>query len=285
MILAKHKDGSELYYKDANGNPVKIHQFNADKIHEIKEDIVLNPVLESFFMSDNLLSHEYTEVMIGGEYCHPGGSESARLIAQIKRSVIFGATQHSFVQGLKNGVASEIKMAVMPDMPADTRNFVGDEDLKFKSMDGSAECTMLQAMLESNSLLDARSKGLGYDKKNIGHDIDSEYGRPTLLKFAVYAMTNARRRASFKSKASQDRLLKRMYSDGTIKVDVDSLNRYLTEHPVYFETTEDGIHYYEVIGFVQNTDGTISRQIIECDNKGNQIGTVEKEPGVRMDTL
>lgn len=285
MILAKHKDGSELYYKDASGNPVKIHQFNAEKIHEIKEDIVLNPVLESFFMSDNLLSHEYTEVMIGGEYCHPGGSESARLIAQIKRSVIFGATQHSFVQGLKNGVASEIKMAVMPDMPADTRNFVGDEDLKFKSMDGSAECTMLQAMLESNSLLDARSKGLGYDKKNIGHDIDSEYGRPTLLKFAVYAMTNARRRASFKSKASQDRLLKRMYSDGTIKVDVDSLNRYLTEHPVYFETTEDGIHYYEVVGFVQNADGTISRQIIECDNKGNQIGTVEAEPGVRMDTL
>ena len=285
MILAKHKDGSELYYKDASNNPVKIHQFNADKIHKIEEDIVLNPVLESFFMSDNLLSHEYTEVMIGGEYCHPGGSESARLIAQIKRSVIFGATQHSFVQGLKNGVASEIKMAVMPDMPADTRNFVGDEDLKFKSMDGSAECTMLQAMLENNSLLDARSKGLGYDKKNIGHDIDSEYGRPTLLKFAVYAMTNARRRASFKSKASQDRLLKRMYSDGTIKVDVDSLNRYLTEYPVYFETTEDGIHYYEVVGFVQNADGTISRQIIECDNKGNQIGTVEKEPGVRMNTL
>lgn len=285
MILAKHKNGSELYYKDASGNPVKIHQFNADKIHEIEEDIVLNPVLESFFMSDNLLSHEYTEVMIGGEYCHPGGSESARLIAQIKRSVIFGATQHSFVQGLKNGVASEIKMAVMPDMPADTRNFVGDEDLKFKSMDGSAECTMLQAMLENNSLLDARSKGLGYDKKNIGHDIDSEYGRPTLLKFAVYAMTNARRRASFKSKASQDRLLKRMYSDGTIKVDVDSLNRYLTEHPVYFETTEDGIRYYEVVGFVQNADGTISRQIIECDNRGNQLGTVETEPGIQMNTL
>lgn len=276
------ESGNMILAKDDLGT--KYHQFNAEEIFKA-ERITLNPVLESFFMADNLLSHEYNEIMIGGEYCHPGKDEASRLIAQIKRSVIFGATQHSFVQGLANGVAEQIKMAVMPDMPADTRNVVGDEDLSFKSMDGSAECTMLQARLESNSLLDARSKGLGYDKKNIGHDIDSEYGRPTLLKFAVYAMTNARRRASFKSKASQDRLLKRMYSAGEITIDVDTLNRYLTEHPVYFETTEDGIHYYEVVEFVQNSDGTISRQIMECDSRGNNFGTVRTEPGIRMNTL
>jgi hypothetical protein len=46
-------------------------------------------------------------------------------------------------------------------------------------MDGAGLSTPLQARLESNSLLDAR---VGYDKKSIGHDIDSEYGRPSLLK-------------------------------------------------------------------------------------------------------
>jgi hypothetical protein len=145
---------------------------------EINGRTVLHPVLEGYFMSNDLLSNEYNEVMIGGVYCHSKNTESSRLIAQIKRSVIFGATMHSFAQGLENGVAEEVKIACMPDVQAYVQNLVGTEQTN-DSMDGSGLCTMLQARLESNSLLDAR---VGYDKKSIGHDIDSKYGRPSLLK-------------------------------------------------------------------------------------------------------
>jgi hypothetical protein len=66
-------------------------------------------------MSNALLSNEYNEVMIGGVYAHSKDTESGRLIAQIKRSVIFGATIHPFAQGLANGVAENIKVAVIND--------------------------------------------------------------------------------------------------------------------------------------------------------------------------
>ena len=42
-------------------------------------------------------------------------SEANRLIAQYKRMVIFGATYHPFAQNLENGVASNIKIAVIND--------------------------------------------------------------------------------------------------------------------------------------------------------------------------
>jgi hypothetical protein len=44
-------------------------------------------------------------------------SEANRLIAQIKRSVAFGATYHPFAQNQLDGVASEIDIAIMNDMP------------------------------------------------------------------------------------------------------------------------------------------------------------------------
>ena len=199
-----------------NGKPIEINRHNAESILK-GPDIVLHPALEAYYMSDVMLSNEYNDVMIGGEYCHPGNSESSRLIAQIKRSVIFGATQHSFVQNLPNGVSEDIKVAVMPDMPGSVRNIIGEEDNKFKSMDGAGLCTALQARLESNSLLDARA---GYDKKTIGHDIDARYGRPTLLKWAVYAMTNARRRVSYRSEASQEFLTKQCYSAEPVTITI-----------------------------------------------------------------
>ena len=59
--------------------------------------------------------NEYNELMIGGVYSHGKGDEAKRLIAQIKRSVIFGATIHPFAQGLANGVAENIKVAVIND--------------------------------------------------------------------------------------------------------------------------------------------------------------------------
>jgi hypothetical protein len=158
-------------------------------------------------MSDILLSNEYNSLMIGEIYAHPNKvkydpklsledyyefSEANRLIAQNKRAVILGATHHPFLQGLDNGVAENIRIAVVKDIVGDVQNIIGDSTT-VDSMDGSGFSHPIQARLENNSLLDAR---VGYDKKTIMHDMDVKYGRPTLLKWAVYALTNARRRMS-----------------------------------------------------------------------------------------
>ena len=237
---------------------------------------VLNPVLEAYFMTNALLSNEYNEVMIGGVYAHSKDTESGRLIAQIKRSVIFGATMHSYAQGLENGVADEVKIACMPDLQAYVQNIVGTQQTN-DSMDGSGLCTMLQARLESNSLLDAR---VGYDKKSIGHDIDSKYGRPSLLKWAVYAMTNARRRIAFKSAVSQEVLCKKAYSAEKIDpITPEEMNEILAKiGPVYYKDTENTGRYYKIVGFRINPDtGMFERGKQEVDIHGNVIGNPKRE--------
>lgn len=242
---------------------------------EINGRTVLHPVLEGYFMSNDLLSNEYNEVMIGGVYCHSKNTESSRLIAQIKRSVIFGATMHSFAQGLENGVAEEVKIACMPDVQAYVQNLVGTEQTN-DSMDGSGLCTMLQARLESNSLLDAR---VGYDKKSIGHDIDSKYGRPSLLKWAVYAMTNARRRIAYGSNISQETLCRKAYSAGTIDLTTEELNSILKQiGPVYFKDTEKTGKYFKIISIkVDPETGVIKRALQEVTANGTEINGITSD--------
>ena len=63
--------------------------------------------------------------------------------------------------------------------------------------------------MENNSLSDA---AVGDNKKTIIHSIDPKTGTPTLLKWAVYALTNFVRRNGQGSKSSPENLVKRMYS-------------------------------------------------------------------------
>ena len=74
-------------------------------------------------------------------------SEANRLIAQIKRSVAFGATYHPFAQNKNNGVTSEIDIAVMEDMPAFVQTPNGVEN-EVDSMDGSGISDALEARFE-----------------------------------------------------------------------------------------------------------------------------------------
>lgn len=258
-----------------DGGEIKLFEENGDKV-------TLHPVLEAYFMTNDLLSNEYNEIMIGGVYAHSKDTESGRLIAQIKRSVIYGATMHSFAQGMKNGVAEEVKIACMPDIKAIVTNILGTTKDDQDSMDGAGLSTPLQARLESNSLLDAR---VGYDKKSIGHDIDSEYGRPSLLKWAVYALTNARRRIAFRSTVSQETLLRKMYSAETIGLTLSDVNKLLKQlGDVYYKDTDNTGKYYKIISFdEQNGEWIRSKQ--EVDIHGNIIGEVDNDYITNTDTL
>lgn len=269
-------------YKNEDGKliPIDINVNNADILLDKNIIVKLHPIIEAYFMSDILLSNEYNSLMIGEIYAHPNKvkydpklsledyyefSEANRLIAQNKRAVILGATHHPFLQGLDNGVAENIRIAVVKDIAGDVQNIIGDSTT-VDSMDGSGFSHPIQARLENNSLLDAR---VGYDKKTIMHDMDVKYGRPTLLKWAVYALTNARRRMSWAAEAPAENVYKKM-SDGRLRnvQYTKEYEEYINKFGhIYFKDSNTG-KLYKIIS-VDN----FGRNIIEVDEYGRDVPT------------
>ena len=92
--------------------------------------------------------------------------------------VIYGATYHSYAQGLKYGVPERVKMAVMPDIGSNVQNIAGMSSV-VDSMDGSGYTSPFLSRWQNVSLIDA---AVGANKKTIYHDIDARYGLPKLLK-------------------------------------------------------------------------------------------------------
>lgn len=205
----------------------------------------LNNICKAYFLMDAFLSNEYNSFMVGDIFFHPNkdtdstetiittlkneGIENptqeqiiqrkaeqcyaSRWIAQIKRMVIYGATYHNYAQGLKYGVPEEIEIAIIDDVKASVFNAIGDSD-KIDSMDGAGFTSPYLSRMQNKSLLDA---AVHDTKKTIYHDIDGKYGRPTLLKWAEYAITNELRRRSKRGGISLDNLFKKMH-DKEIKI-------------------------------------------------------------------
>ena len=267
---------------DEKGKRINLNKIvDFDALLNPKWKVKLNPILESYFITDTLLSNEYNNMMIGGVYAHPNKnkdgkldskeyfefSEANRLIAQYKRMVIFGATYHPFAQNLENGVASNIKIAVINDEAGTAWNMLGDENTGLDTMDGSGLSSPLESRAENNSLLDAR---VGRDKKTIMHDIDSRYGRPTLLKWAVFDISNERRRISYGSDISLENIFKKMHSI-SINKSIILENYYNTFDPVYFKDIRTN-KYYKInsIKTILDPNGLIEvvRDLTEVESNG-----------------
>lgn len=198
----------------------------------IVKDKKLNPLLEAYYLSDILLSNGYNDLLFGKTFFHPNKyyptkeeldiknktgkwpesyfirSEASRLSSSYKRTVIAGATTHTFFPD-KFGVSSDINFAVLEDYKADPYNMSGVTSGGIDAMDGSGWSSPIQSLLENMSLLDAK---VGWDKKTIFGDVDPKTGCPTLLKWAVYALTNERRRNSECSVISANNLFKKMHN-------------------------------------------------------------------------
>lgn len=198
----------------------------------ITKDGKLNPLLEAYYLSDILLSNGYNDLLFGKTFFHPNKykptkeeldiknktgkwpesyfihSEASRLSASYKRTVIAGATTHTFYPDTF-GISSDINFAVMEDYKADPYNMNGVTSGGIDAMDGSGWSSPIQSLLENMSLLDAK---VGWDKKTIFGDIDPKTGCPTLLKWAVYALTNERRRNSECSVISANSMFKKMHN-------------------------------------------------------------------------
>lgn len=274
-------------------------------------NVILNPVLQAYFYSDILLSNSFNEIIFGRTFFHPNKSgakpndadyltrsEASRLSASYKRTVIAGGTTHSFYPA-KYGISSNIRFAVVKDLGASVFNMMGVTD-KVDSMDGSGLSSPYQAYMENMSLYDAK---VGMDKKTIFGDNDSRYGTPTLLKWAVFAITNDRRRMSMGSNISAEKLFKKMHSDKIDKIidlatyykpgisenhakrDLIDDSRILSEHDyIYRFDPNTGIYYRLDSIKMEGNTAIISETAVTSDGRVNK-DVIAKPRKIVVDTL
>lgn len=244
-------------------------------IHD--KDGKLNPMLYSYFIMDSFLSNEYNKMMVGGVYAHPNKNKevsategylehsfASRWISQVKRMVIYGATHHSFAQGLKNGVAPKVKMAVVGDIGAAVQNISGMTD-SVDSMDGSGFTSPYFSRQQNVSLIDAK---VGRNKKTILADMNGEYGLPKLLKWAEYEITNANRRTSWGSDIKLENMFRKMHNllfDPSVTIVYDKVFDNL------FYREPDNQTYWKINHVVINNN-VAQVERIETDIFGNIIG-------------
>lgn len=285
--------GNMKFYRllDKDNNEVYVGA-NIDKILDHKYKLELHPVFDTYLLTDGLLSTQYNSLLTGEVWSHPNKnsdglnddlsrtkqydefSEANRLIAQSKRATIYGATVHPFVQSLIDGVEENIKVAVMKDVPGSVFTIIGNSD-EIDSMDGSGFSSIYQAIFENNSLLDAK---VALDKKTIMHSMNSLLGLQQQLKWAVYAITNERRRKSWNSDIRLEDIHQKMHNFEVNLSNVD-LDNYLKSlgKDLYFKDWKTS-KYYKIIGFSQpyldketETVLNIDRTIIEVNKSGQEI--------------
>lgn len=273
-----------------NGELQLINKNNINILSQPEIEVQLHPIFESYFWTDVLLSNEYTSLHVGEVYTHPNKnkdgigtenyyrfSEANRLSAQNKRNVIFGATHHSFLSDVDYGVNSEIKISVLSDDVVEVFNLTGQVENKLDVNDGAGWSSPYQSIYENNSLVDAK---VGENKKTILHDIDPIYGRPTLLKWAVFNITNELRRKSRFSNIKLNELFKKMHSD--------SFNKQINFNNYYnvflHENGLDAMYFldpltnknYKIISF-ENSYNNVIRNIQEVSDTGILLDNIISE--------
>ena len=251
------KEGVNKYYKEwtKEGRLILAKQtVNGETIDILQgtplpsdAQIVLNPLLEEYFIKDSFISNSLRLSLTGSEIAHMskvqirmspvdrlkntkgyqtlmGEEECAAQGAQLKRNVIIPATLQYMTQNTPIGVPKQFKVAVIRDIKAPVNNFRGD-NRTIDAQDGSAKILPFTAILENNSLQD---QAVGQDRKPIWHHFDPTTGTATLLKFATNTITNERMQQSLDSDLNLYHLFKKMTHlrwhrpDGTISQDLFS---------------------------------------------------------------
>ena len=291
------KSGNVILCKvsDQDGNQVEINRHNIELLINPTYDVKLNPILESYFYADVLLSNELSNFMTGETFVHAKKgsdgdpnltvydeseyeefSEATRLIAKIKRNVIPGASMHTFLPGMKYGVAERIRLSIMEDIPGDVWNMFGVKDV-VDSSDGSGISNIYEAIAERNSLKDAAA---GIDMKTIGWDVDPKTFVPKMLKWAVYATTNERRRHGMDSEASLEDLHRKLNSDKIGWVNILKYYKKASDNGNFFIFNNETGRTYKIIGIddsiVVGNKRYFYKKAIEVGNDGTPLPNAQE---------
>lgn len=207
------KDGKLIIAKTINEDGYEVDHLYGNLISDNDTTLILNPLIEKYFMTDSMLANNLRLMLTGSEIAHPAKAknvvqqdvsdrllngftteyltniktvESATQGAQLKRNVIIPATLQYVQQNTLNGVAKKLRIAVFKDIKANVFNFRGDFK-EIDSGDGAAYTTMFQSILENFSLQDQK---VGENKKSIMHANTYLTGGAVLGKWATFALSN-----------------------------------------------------------------------------------------------
>lgn len=243
--------------------------------------IELNPLLDLFFATDNLISTQFITNTVGGCFGHKdnfNGSfdqelqivegmtreeieeieflraeqeEAGRVLTQFKRMVIYPATMHNYGQNKLEGVPSHYNTAIIADIKANAYNYLGDNQ-KIDAHDGSAFCLYWVAKIQNNSLGDAAA---GTDSKPIGAGMYNSYGMGWEYKYALFAMDNERSRQSKNPRGTGTNwhnMIKKMSSGRWLSMKdvqdgytLDITKDYLGQPTKLSDINSKGIFYYD----------------------------------------
>lgn len=185
--------------------------------------------------------------------------------------VIYGATYHSYAQGLLYGVPEKIKAAVIEDLGSSVFSITGQNSI-VDSMDGSGLTSPIFSRMQNTSLIDA---AVGANKKTIYHDIQSKYGLPTLLKWAEYEITNEKRRNSHT--VSLENIYRKMHNlplSSSVNINISSIFDELGTD-LYF-TNQKGRYFNIESITIQNGQGVAN--CVEVDSSGNTLFNEDGTP-------
>ena len=292
--------GNLILFKvyDSSGNEININSSTQEQITNPKNKIILNPILEAYLLADVIYSNEFNQICTGDVFAHPNKkksgstedngwgssdyydfSEASRLIAANKRAVIYGGAIHSFSHDLykHRGTEKRIKTAVISDPKSPVWTLTGGLDDKNLDdsqdvFDGSGLQSIYQAIFEQQSLKDAAA---GFDEKTILGHVDKYFGGQRLLKWAVYALTNERRRLGRNSKISVEDVFRKMHSiTFNANLDISKLWSDYVKTPLYYYDVNTGKNY-RLFGVEKVGENQYVKRAIACDESGESLEGAE----------
>lgn len=304
-------DGSMKLWKlyDKDGKEIEVGWFDAkdltlDKFGKVE----YNPILESYFYADILLSGAFNDLIFGDVSGYKAKhalsiddplflaeDESSRLTDMAKRTVSGGASRITFAQGMKYGISPTMKVAAIEDMKSHVYNIVGtsaDTD----SQDGSAHTSPIFARLQNYSLLDRKTGN--EKKKTFANWRDPETGMAGELKFAEYTTTNEfRRKSSPFSPYSAETMFRKMHSIKDNKISRINLSKYYGEQEIRNDEGEvitftqplyrynvNTLQYEQLLSVSTDKLGYTTAKWAIVDDNNNLIRVYDAEP-VRIDTI
>lgn len=292
IIIAKFKVGDNVYNISSETDILRLGFKSTDEFLEryrkstYKKSFEIHPEIEKYNALEYLFTQEYTIATVGSFISHPDKSKSNNVLeqeasefqAQHKRNVAMSSQVHEFSLNQLDGIPSTYNMAVIEDEHDELGTINGTIN-NVKPYDGATFGNPFVVILENNSLNGAR---VGVTKKPFVHFYDSRTATSGIVKTAEFGLTNDWIRNSFRLQLLMQKMTDRVWlnQNGTpfvtnILVDYNGKNINYFDNKskstdMYFKR---GAKFYKITNIINNGNNNYTRQIQECDERGNIIGT------------
>ena len=232
--------------------------------------VVINPELHRFRMLNNLISDNYNLAITGMPFLHPskvtakdwseiGLEEGARTVSYNKRGVIHGATIHPEAKNKMDGIPQVYNLAVIKDLESLNMGLTGDNGDATQA-DGAIYRTGSIALWEKASIPEL--KGSYYQSKPIGYSYNPDHLSSTLLKCAMFTISNAVVRNSITNRIKMDNVLRNMMDRPWLVPNLD-LTDELSGKEFAYTNPESNLSSYFVVSDLEKTESRIFNNSID----------------------